>query len=255
MFFILSKILLFLISPSFWIILGTIAFFAVRSVKWKKRLKVTTIIIAILFTNTIFFSEFCRLWEVPAKKLESIDHHDVAIVLGGMFEFNGDIDELSIRRQGDRLIQTVSLYHMGKVDKILISGDSGHLIDHGLHEAQQVKKLLIRWKIPEQDIIVEDQSVNTHENAENTVKLLEQSYPHFNKILLVTSGIHMRRALACFEKEGLTCTAFSTDLYTGPKRSYYFDQYIIPNTSNLSSWDYLMKEIVGYVAYDIVGYI
>lgn len=244
-----------MISPGYWIIFGTVGFFLIRSVKWKKRLKYITIAIAFLFTNTVFYSEFCRLWEVPATSLKQIEHHDVAVVLGGMFEYNGDVNDISIRRQGDRLIQAVSLYHMGKVDKLLISGDSGHLIDHGLHEARQVKDLLIRWKIPEQDIIIEDQSVNTHENAEFTSKLLERSYPHFNKIILVTSGIHMKRALGCFEREGLNCTPFSTDMYTGPDRNYYFDQYLLPNVSNLTSWDYLMKEIAGYVIYDIAGYI
>lgn len=255
MFFILSKILLFLISPGYWIIIGVIAFFLIKSLKWKKRIKITTFVIAFLFTNTVFYSEVCRLWEIPATRLEKVEQHDVAIVLGGMFEYNGDINEISIRRQGDRLIQAINLYQTGKVDKLLITGDSGHLVDHGLHEAKQVKDLLIRWKIPEQDIIIEDKSVNTHENAKFTAQLLERSYPHFDKIILVTSGIHMTRALGCFKKEGVTCTPYSTDMYTGPHRNYYFDQYILPNLSNLNSWDYLMKEMVGYVIYDIVGYI
>ena len=75
-----------------------------------------------------------------------------------------------------------------------------------------------------------------------------------NKYILVTSGIHMKRALACFEKEGLTCTPFSTDLYTNQSGNYYWDQYLIPNMDNFTQWNKLNKEISGFLAYKIMGY-
>jgi hypothetical protein len=65
----------------------------------------------------------------------------------------------------------------------------------------------------------------------------------------------MRRAKACFDKVGMACDTYSTDLYTGPKHTYYWDQYIIPNVDNFSMWEHLIKEWVGYITYDIVGYI
>ncbi len=255
MFFILSKALLFLLSPFFWMALSLAIFFYTKRPKWKKRTKWFAIGIFVFFTNTVIFSEFCRLWEVPGKKTEEVKHHDIAIVLGGMFEYNSDVDNISIRRQGDRLFQAVTLYKTGKVDKLLISGDSGFITDRGLHEAKQVKEVLVSWGIPEQDIITEEKSINTHENAKETSKLLRTSYPHFDSFLLVTSGIHMKRALGCFERQGMECTPFSTDLYANQRRGYYWDQYFIPNVSNLVTWNKLFKEIVGYVTYDMVGYI
>jgi len=71
----------------------------------------------------------------------------------------------------------------------------------------------------------------------------------------VTSGTHMRRSLACFKKEGLNCTPFSTDLLTNQTGSYHWDQYIIPSMDNFSYWNKLIKEMVGYVAYSMAGYI
>jgi uncharacterized SAM-binding protein YcdF (DUF218 family) len=255
MFFILSKALLFLLSPFFWMITSLGIYFYTKNPKWKKRSKWSALIVFVFFTNTVIFSEFCRLWEVPGTKIENVQHHDVAIVLGGMFEYNSDIDEISIRRQGDRLFQAITLYKTGKVDKLFISGDSGFVTDHGLHEAKQVKEVLIKWGIPEQDILTEEISINTHENAKETKKVLSTSYPHMDKFLLVTSGIHMKRALGCFEKQGMSCTPFSTDLYANQNRNYYWDQFLIPNVSTMETWNKLFKEIVGYITYDIVGYI
>ena len=255
MFFILSKALLFLLSPFFWLIVCIGFYFFRKNSKWKPRFKWIAVFLFFFFTNSVIFSEFCRLWEEPGSKVSEVKTHDVAIVLGGMFEYNGDLETLSIRRQGDRLFQAISLYKSGKVSKLLISGDSGFVTDRGLHEAKQIKEILILWGIPETDIITEEKSTNTHENALETKKILDKSYPHFSKFILVTSGMHMTRALACFEKEGLTCTPYSTDLYSNQTRNYYWDQYIIPNVDNFNTWNKLMKEMVGYVAYDVVGYI
>lgn len=255
MFFILSKAFLFLLSPFFWFIVAIALYFFWKNVKWKNRLKWISIGIFLFFTNSVIFSEFCRLWEIPGTKIVDVKKHDVAIVLGGMFEYNSDLDQLSIRRQGDRFIQAVTLYKTNKVSKLLITGESGYIGESGLKEAKQIKELLLKWGIPEKDILTEEKSINTHENALKSSKLLKQSYPELNSYLLITSGIHMKRSLACFKQEGLKCTPFSTDLYANQNRNYYWDQYLIPNMDNFTQWNKLMKEIVGYVTYDIVGYL
>lgn len=195
------------------------------------------------------------MWEVHGTKMKDVGNYDVAIVLSGMAEYNNDLGEISIRRTGDRIFQAITLYKTGKVKKLMISGDSGYITDRGLHEAAQLKELLVKWGIPATDIITEEVSRNTHENAAESKKILERSYPHLKKILLVTSGMHMRRSLACFKKEGLECDTFSTDLYSSPKGGYFWDQYIIPDVGTFATWTKLLKEIVGYVTYDIAGYI
>jgi uncharacterized SAM-binding protein YcdF (DUF218 family) len=213
------------------------------------------LILFVLFTNSVIFLEFCGAWEVPGKKISSLGKYDVGIVLTGMAEYNTDLEELSIRRGGDRIWQALNLYHKGKIKKILITGDNGYVTDRGLHEATQFKKVLVSWGIPEQDIITEERSRNTYENAVETKKILERSYPHLKKRLLITSGTHMKRSLACFEKLEFPCESFSTDLHTGPKSTYYWDQYLIPNVSVLSDWNKLTKEWFGYLTYDIIGYL
>jgi len=209
----------------------------------------------LFFTNNVIFLEFTRFWEVKGTKIENVKHYDVAIVLGGIAEYNNDLERLSIRRGGDRLWQAIHLYHIGKVDKILISGDSGYMVDKGLNEASQFKSILIDEGIPDEDILVETISKNTYQNAVESKKVLD-SIPEEESVLLVTSAIHMRRSIACFEKAGFkNFGTFTTDHFTGPTRGYYFDQYIIPNESVLTDWHKLIHEWVGYVTYWAIGYI
>ncbi|MEY4603912.1 MAG: hypothetical protein RIT43_1204 [Bacteroidota bacterium] len=255
MFFILSKALLFLLSPFNWFIVLVALSIFWKSEMWRKRLKWTTVGFFFVFTNTVVLSECFRLWEIGGTKIEKVQKYDVGIVLTGMAEWNNDLKVLSVRRGADRIWQALSLYHEGKIDKILITGDNGYVFDKGLHEAKQMRRVLINWGIPRKDIITECRSRNTHENALETKKLLEKTYPHLNKFLLITSAKHMRRAQGCFRKEGLKCDVFTTDHYTGPKRNYYWNQYIFPNYECFEGWDNLIKETVGYVIYDLVGYI
>ena len=55
--------------------------------------------------------------------------------------------------------------------------------------------------IPENDIIIENKSRNTHENAFYTGQLFEKNGFSKSNNLLITSSMHMRRAQACFENK------------------------------------------------------
>ena len=135
MFFIISKLVGFLCQPFYWIVILFLISWWTKRVnlkKWTFRLGICALV---FFTNTVIFCEFVRMWEPPGTTIEEASHYDVAIVLGGMAEYDNNNKRLSLRRGGDRIWQTLHLYELGKVDKILIAGANGDLIDKGLNEA------------------------------------------------------------------------------------------------------------------------
>lgn len=253
MFFILSKALFFLLSPMNWILFLLFGFLFFKKEKWKKRSKYALLFVLFFFTNTVIFLTFCGWWEIKGTPLHQVKHHEIGIVLGGMAEYNNDLKTLSLRRGGDRIWQAITLYKAKKIKKIFISGDSGYVTDRGLKEAKQMKEILVKWGIPSEDIWTEEHSKNTYENAIETAKILRKKGKIKQSHLLITSGTHMRRALACFDKAKVKCDTYSTDLYTGPKSQFYWDQYFMPEADNLSDWQKLIKEWVGYFIYDITG--
>ncbi len=255
MFFILSKALYFFINPFSWILISLAIYLFVKSPKWKKRAKITLISCLLFFSNTFIFLEFERLWEIQGTPISKVKKYEVGIVLSGMFDYNNDLKTLSARRGTDRIWQALTLYKKGKIKKILITGGSGFVSERGLKESQQLKEVLVLWGIPEKDIITEEKSKNTYENAVETKKILTRSYPHIKKCLLITSAQHMRRSRAIFEKQGFEFDTFSTDLFTGPKRNYYWDQYFVPDVETLFHWNGLIKEWIGYITYDMTGYL
>ncbi len=255
MFFFLSKALHILTEPIFWILFLWSIYAWKKKSKWRKKLLLSAVVISFLFTNTLVFKEVARLWEVHGVDANSIENYDVAIVLGGMFEYNNDLKTLSARRGADRLYQALRLYHRGKVKKLLISGSNGFVSDRGLDEAKQIRDELVIWGIPREDILIDSLSKNTWENASNTFEILQRNGLTDKRLLIITSGTHMRRSLGCFEKLGLRVDSYSTDLFTGPKRSYHWDEYIIPSLSTADDWSILTHEIAGYLVYKIMGYL
>jgi uncharacterized SAM-binding protein YcdF (DUF218 family) len=255
MFFIASKILDFLSHPFYWIvILFLIAWFTKRErlKKWTFRIGIGYLV---FFTNTVIFSEFTRLWEPDGKKIEELGHYDVAVVLGGMAEYDNTLERLSMRRGGDRIWQAIHLYHLGKVDKLLLSGAHGYLVDKGLNEAVQFRDVLLDNGIPAEDILIDSLSKNTYENALESKKILDQ-HPELKSVLLVTSALHMKRAEGCFLKAGFEqLETFTTDHYTGNERNYQFDQWLFPNESVMTDWSRLLHEWFGYTTYWMMGYL
>jgi len=64
----------------------------------------------------------------------------------------------------------------------------------------------------------------------------------------------MRRSLACYRKAGLDIEPFTTDFYSNP-RSFYPDNLLIPKLEAFMTWQKLVKEWVGMLAYKVAGYI
>lgn len=242
-----------MLSPFFWVLISLYFALFSRYPRRAQRGKTTAVVLLLFFSNSVIYKEFCRKWEVFGVPIEQVGTYDVGIVLGGMAEYNSDLKTLSMRRGGDRIWQTITLYKTGHIQKILISGDHGYLIDRGLHEAQQLKSVLVQWGIPSSDILIEAFSKNTFENAVESKKILSKSLPNAKQFLLITSGRHMLRARACFAKAGLKCDQFSTDLYTGPKRFYTLEDYLLPDVSVMADWQGLIKEYVGTIAYKMTG--
>lgn len=105
-----------------------------------------------------------------------------------------------------------------------------------------VESFFINRGIPAENIIVEDKSKNTRENAEQVVELVGGE-PFF----LVTSAYHMERAVMEFKKNGANPIPAPTD-FRKRKNNYLFGDYI-PDSENLRKSDLAFHEHFGILYY------
>lgn len=249
MFFILSKIFIFLIQPFTWGILFIVWSLLAKSMKKKKKLLLYSLIILLLFSNKFLFSETARLWE-RNRDTHVNEKYDAAIVLGGYASLD-DNNRVNFHEASGRLFQAIALYKSKKVNKIILSGGSGDVLYKSNKEANYVSSFLIDNNILQDDIIIESLSRNTYENAINTKEILDSL--KFQKTILITSAFHMYRAKKCFNKQGAYPDVLTTNYFTKQSRRYNPSTFLIPTSETLFNWNILIKEWVGILSYKLTG--
>lgn len=254
MFFFISKILYFLLCPITWLLILLVAGLIIKNSKVSRRLYIVTVILLILFTNSAIIDVFLRKWEKPFAITNSNKAYEAGIVLGGgMVTIDTDNDRLIFRENTDRFLQALDLYKKGVIKKIIVCGGAGSLVHKETIEAVLIERYLTGIGIPNDDILIDSTSDNTHENAVNCAAIIEKEFKN-GRYLLITSALHMKRAQGCFANEGINVTPYPVSKITSKKRTD-IGYFIVPETDALLRWDKYLHEVFGYFVYKLMGYI
>ncbi|NBW36750.1 MAG: YdcF family protein [Cytophagia bacterium] len=256
MFFVLSKLLSFMIQPLFIVAVLLIASLIVRKPKLKKGLLIAGIGCLMFFSNDFIANEVIAWWELPTQTYSEMRTYEAAVLLTGVAQHknNGPKDRVYLYVGADRVNHTVELYKRGIVKKIIISGGISDTDFEGTQEAILLKRLMLVMGVPDSVMWLDPYANNTHENAVNSKLMMDSLQLKPEACLLITSAFHMRRALACFKKQQIEMDYFTCDFRARP-RTFKFDKLLIPNLEAVIIWQKLLKEWVGMVVYKMVGYI
>ena len=205
-------------------------------------------------SNEFVSNEVMRVWELPPTPFSEIKKkYQIGVLLTGVTKTNfSPKDRVYFQRSSDRVIHTLQLYKLGHINKILISGGSGTLLEN-TKEADELYVVLQMMGVHKEDLLIENQSNNTYQSAVAVKKMIDGIYTS-EECLLITSGYHMRRSRACFKKAGLDMDTFSVDFLSN-ERVFTPDVLIIPKVESIFTWQVLTKEWVGMLSYKVAGYI
>lgn len=259
MFYFFSKVLNYFITPAGWLV--TVLLIALLTKKPRLRRRMIGVALGIfwLFGNAFLVNEVALLWEYPPAPVPTDSTQQIAVVLtGGMIDSGTPVPDrrFLLDREADRAAQALYLYKQGAVQKILISGGNGDLPFQPVHvndEGQSTARFLQTAGVPSTDIILENKSRNTRENALFTALMLRTRF-QTNRCILITSAWHMRRAVGCFHKAGLAVTPFPGS-FLNHQRVFIPGDLLLPNAQTFYDAYLLTKELTGYVVYWVVGYV
>ncbi len=253
MFFLLSKLLDFAVEPTVWLLLLLLLALLARPER-RRRWLLAALVLLVVSTNSFLVNELLLAWELSPVPLSALPRHaDAAVLLTGISNVRkSPHDRVYLGDGADRLTSALWLYRAGRVRRILISGRSGAVLAVANTEAHDLATLLRLAGVPNADIIYEEQSRNTRENALFTKQLLA-ARPDLDTLVLVTSAFHQRRALGCFRKVGLNPVPFpagfrSTDRLLSP------DFWLVPNPDAFKNFSLLLHEMTGWMVYKVLGY-
>lgn len=233
--------------------------------RWNRVMVLIALIILYLASNHWVANGLARSLEWRYMPMENIPEADVILVLGGgtqPAEYPRPIVEMN--GAGDRTLYAAWLYHQGYADHLLLSGGripwqspANFDLETPAEEMAFIMKMLA---VPEGAIWLEKDSRNTYENALFSKRVLEDQ--GIERIILVTSAMHMPRAIRLFEAQGLEVIPAPVDYRVVESdwvnlQEISIPQHILrllPSADNLSLTTSTMKEYIGMLYYTLRGW-
>ncbi len=119
---------------------------------------------------------------------------DAAIVLGNRVQQNGQPSPVL----KSRLDTVLTLYRVGTVKKVIVSGGIGR---EGFDEAKVMQNYLTEQGVPVENILADHEGNNTFLTAQHTQQLMRQEQLH--SIIIVTHYYHISRVRLALERFGV----------------------------------------------------
>src|SRR2546427_3751505 len=257
----LYKLVKFAVYPFTWVVvlLALVAILAAlpgspRRSWWLRYLSASTLLLLLIFGNPLIARTLLGLLEgqYPPFSGPTTRRFDAIVVLSGGAVGKGTLrpsDQLS-GLSLERTICGADLFAQGFAPRLVLTGGESTIFGHGPVEAVEMKRLALRLGVPEDAIVLEDQSRTTYQNAVAETGILGQA-----SILLVTPASHLPRPVGLFCKQGPGATASPSGSFAKnrppPRWEDPFD--LIPDVQALSRTTVAISEIVGTIIYWATG--
>lgn len=148
-----------------------------------------------------------------------------------------------------RVDTATELYKAGRAPTVLLSGGA---LEGDVSEARGMAYQMRQNGVPDTALILENSSRTTYENAALTETTLKQH--EIRTVLLVTSALHMPRAMAAFAKQGVQTIAAPAppQIVLPPDGSV---RPWVPNERALDASRSIIKEYAGLFVYWLRGWV
>lgn len=174
----------------------------------------------------------------------------VVVLGGGTLSFVADGMALDdVGPSALRLIETVRVARLLGDPWIVVSGGNTQLLDPPRPEAGAYREAVLKLGVPASRILVEDQSMTTHDEAVLVQPMLAAR--GIRRIVLVTSPTHMGRSLAVFRKVGLDPVPSASRLWDDDMSLWS----IKPTRHSLSISDTAIYDTLATVYYWLRGWL
>jgi uncharacterized SAM-binding protein YcdF (DUF218 family) len=255
--FIAANLLAFVTQPLAWVIvLLTLGLLTLR--RWQRT--ATGLLWAALLVLVV--QGWQPLPDMLIRQLESrhppvpsqadLSRYAGLVVLGGALEpayvWAGH-DQPALNGAAERMTAALPLLQRYPHFQLLFTGGDGALIAQGMSEAERARIFYQDMNVAPQRLLFEAASRNTYENA-----VFSAALPGVDKTrswLLVTSALHMPRALATFQKTGWNVTPYPVDFRTGIATPWL--RYSLAEGAD--KWHAALHEYLGLLTYRMSGWL
>ncbi len=181
----------------------------------------------------------------------------IVVLSGGILPRQPPRPTVEVDDAGDRVLYGAYLYREHKAPWIICTGDvaTGAVAAHPVSE--DMAEFLRTLGVPDSAIITETKSQNTHDHAKYLCPVFKER--GFKRVLLVTSAMHMPRALGVFRRRcpDIQFIPAPTDFHVTkgiPVAWYRHLVALIPTPRHLLDFSEAMHEYLGMAYYRMRGW-
>lgn len=240
----------FLINPLLYVWIGfLILFFSLR--RYRRNLLLILAIYFYLISIPYTPYLFNRAWSIE-DTFAPDKSYDAVVVLSGVADhswyidsnYNQPEDRFRFNENINRLMAGIGFVESGKAPLLLLGG----LKINSFNEATILREFAIQHGLRDDQIRIYGEVNRTIDEAKRLKGFTEEN--SIQNLLLVTSALHMRRALAIFDKQGLTPAIYSVNRRGSQKVSW---SHFIPSPGGVGATFNSLYELVGYIGYYVTG--
>lgn len=191
--------------------------------------KIAFIIMLLVLSLIILTVMIAAVRIVQYGSIDEKTHCDAAIVLGAATA-DGEVSPV----YRERINHSIWLYQNGYVDYLIMTGGIGK--GNETSDAYIAKQYAIEKDIPEQAILIEEQSTITEENLKYAKMIMDAH--SMDTAIIVSDPLHMKRAMLMADDFGITAYSSPT-----PTTMYRSAKTQLP---------FLGREVFFYIGYSVV---
>jgi uncharacterized SAM-binding protein YcdF (DUF218 family) len=244
-----------------WLLLvGTAALLA-----WRKRKRLALLLAGFAALISLLGSVWFPSWLLASLErpyvgngLTNLPPCDAVVMLGGTHRFSRhDAFGLDLTQCADRIVTAVELMRLGKGRALVLGGNSYLAGGKKKPDAAPLQDWLTAWRVFDAPVIALGMNRNTREEALAVAVLAKER--KWQRVILVTSAFHMRRAEATFQKVGVpvVCAAcdFQAVLDEETEKLLWFTFNPIPRIEGFQMLGLYVHERLGWWAYRLRGWV
>lgn len=249
----LKDIALFILTPPglmIWPGLLALYYFR-RSPSASRRWLIATLLLGWVLATPAFarLVSTAIISQVEAPAHVAPEDADMIVVLTGGMNYVGNMGWLPSKASYQRAMVAYQVQaRVGSRVPIVISGGKTKGVQYP-SEAEVLNNLINRKEARITPTLLEETSLNTYESAQEVARMGQDR--NASTILLVTSDLHMLRALAAFRARGLDPAPIP--VFTIKRGALAFADFL-PTLSGMAEVNRGLYEVLGLIYYTLTGY-
>ncbi len=200
----------------------------------------------------LLFARLERPW--VENTIASAPRASAVVVLGGGWRTSDhDLAGIDFTPAADRWFTGVELCRLGRADVLVVGGDSTSPPEERPPASRALGRWLDLWQVTGAELRTLGPVASTRDEAVRAGELVRRM--EWDRVLLVTSAFHMRRAMATFQRAGVPVHPVACDFQVirGNRKPSSWRPY--PDEEAFLLFNLWWHEMAGWLAYRAMGYL